>query len=141
MMEKKRKNNQTAEVVKEFLDYGWDIAISIYMLLILAVLPFYFEEGYAHIGTDKAMFFRGTILRIAWLVLPLLVVTLSWKGVLCLQKCRKSTPKDLWLKCKEYCRREFSVTDIFMAAYGLCVVFSYCFTRYKEEALWGTSGW
>ena len=141
IMKNKGKNNQTREVLKEMLEYGWDITISIYMLLILAVLPFYFEEGYAHIGTDKAMFFRGTILRIAWVVLPLLVVTLSWKGYMCLQKCRKSTPKDLWLKCREFCRQEFSVTDLFAISYGVCVVLSYCFSRYKSEALWGTSGW
>lgn len=140
-MKKKSKKNQTTEVLQELLDYGWDIAISIYMLLILVVLPFHFEEGYAHIGTDKAMFFREIILRFSWVVLPLLAVTLICKGCILVHKYGRSDSRTIWLKCKEYCRQQFSVTDIFAAAYGLCVVLSYCCSRYKEEALWGTSGW
>jgi len=140
-MKMKSQKNQTAQVLKELLDYGWDIIISIYMLLILVVLPFYFEEGYAHIGTDKAMFFRGIILRFSWVVLPFLAVTLIRKVYQCLQKYRGWNKGMQWCKFKEYCRQEISLTDFFAAAYGLCVVLSYCFSHYKEEALWGTSGW
>lgn len=164
-MKKNRENrnkNQIAEVLKEILEYAWDITISIYMMLILVVLPFYFEEGYAHIGTDKAMFFRGTILRFAWVVLPLLAVTLickavevwqavkarktvevrqtvrAWKAA---EPCQAVKPRQAWEKIRAYCRENCSATDYFAAAYGICVVLSYCFSRYKEEALWGTSGW
>lgn len=158
-MKKNRENrnkNQIAEVLNEILEYAWDITISIYMMLILVVLPFYFEEGYAHIGTDKAIFFRGTILRFAWVVLPLLAVTLIRKVVEACQtvKTQKTMETRLnveawkavevrqaWEKIKTYCRQNCSVTDYFAAAYGICVVLSYCFSRYKEEALWGTSGW
>lgn len=138
---KQEERHKPSEILKEIMDYGWDVTISIYMLLILVVLPFYNEEGYAHIGTDKATFFMGTIRRFSWVVLPLLAATLIWKGYLCLQKYRGSAPGERRLKCSMYCRREISVTDIFVAAYGICVMLSYCFSRYKSEALWGTSGW
>ena len=82
------------------------------------------------------MFFRGTILRFSWVVLPLLALTLLWKLVEASWTLRLT-----WEKVKVYCRKRCSVTDYFAAAYGVCVVLSYCFSRYKSEALWGTSGW
>lgn len=34
-----------------------DYTICIYLAIMLTVFPFYNEEGYSHIGTDKSVFF------------------------------------------------------------------------------------
>lgn len=42
------------QIFRTILDYS----ICICLLVLLAVFPFYNEEGYDHIGTDKSTFFR-----------------------------------------------------------------------------------
>ena len=37
------------------LDYG----VQVYLICMLLLFPLYFQDGYAHIGTDKAVFLSG----------------------------------------------------------------------------------
>ena len=55
-----------------FWQYLLDYIICIYMLLIIVVLPFYNEEGYQHIGTDKHKFFRACFTYTGYALFPVL---------------------------------------------------------------------
>ncbi|MBO5488251.1 MAG: hypothetical protein J5988_15220, partial [Eubacterium sp.] len=107
------------------------------MLLILVALPFYNEEGFTHIGTDKSMFFRACAVRCGWILVPVLCVVLIMKLVVFLKK----PDKDIKATAVDFFKNNMSVTDYFALAYGVAVVISYAFTSYKEEAWWGTTGW
>lgn len=147
---KKAKKNQIesySQSFYRFCSYLLDFIICVYMLLILVALPFYNEEGYAHIGTDKAMFFRDIAVKCGTLLLPVLVLVLVFKFILFWQQSVEAGKRgkecfgQLWLACKDFCRKELSYTDYFAFAYGAAVVLSYVCSPYKEEALWGTAGW
>lgn len=151
---KKKKTESVCETFYLFWGYLLDLLICIYMLLILVVLPFYNEEGFTHIGTDKAMFFRNAALRCGMVLMPVLVLFLAFKLVLFFMQQgeepgiarggkgkRKDGVKALWLAVKTYCKNEMSATDRFALAYGVAVILSYVFSAYQEEALWGTTGW
>lgn len=111
-------------LLRTILDY----IICIYLILMLAVFPFYNEEGYSHIGTDKSIFFcrlgvgTGKILTIP-LVLYLIVNFVNL------------------VRKKQKFHIKISSTDIFALIYCGALLLSYAFTDYREEALWGTRGW
>lgn len=135
---KKKKTESVCETFYLFWGYLLDLLICIYMLLILVVLPFYNEEGFTHIGTDKAMFFRNAALKCGMAIVPVLVLFLVFKLVLFFLETPK---KSVWSAIREYCKKEMSVTDWCALAYGVAVILSYLFSAYREEALWGTTGW
>lgn len=119
--------NLTLRVVMEYM-------ISIYLLLILAVLPFYNTEGYSHMGTDKATFFdKVSAFAGKAMLLPLLVYIVI--GLLLLIKNREKTKITDWIK------KEISLTDGFAFLYGVALFLAYFSSKYKDEALWGTQGW
>ena len=119
--------NLTLRVVMEYM-------ISIYLLLILAVLPFYNTEGYSHMGTDKATFFdKVSAFAGKAMLLPLLVYIVI--GLLLLIKNREKTQIIDWIK------KEISLTDGFAFLYGVALFLAYFSSKYKDEALWGTQGW
>lgn len=119
--------NQVLKVVLEYM-------ISIYLLLILAVLPFYNTEGYAHMGTDKATFFdKVSAFAGKAMLLPLLAYIVI--GLLLLIKKREKTKITDWIK------KEISLTDGFAFLYGAALFLAYLSSDYKDEALWGTQGW
>lgn len=144
---KKQKTESFAQSIHLYSKYLLDLLVCIYMALILVVLPFYNEEGYTHIGTDKAMFFRQIGVKCGMLLMPVLVVVLSlqfilfWKEATHAGKRGKAIWQQLGLVCKEFCRKELSCTDYFAIFYGVAVILSYICASNKEEALWGTSGW
>ena len=108
---KHKKAESVAETLCSFSGFLCDIVISVYMIVILMVLPLY-NKGYARIGTEKETFFLKTMTYGAKTLLP---VFLLWKNL--------------------------SVTDRFAVFYGIAVLVSYLFTNYREEALWGTASW
>ena len=132
MSSKLSKKQQTTEsaltTFRKYCGYLLDGAISIYLVLIIAVMPFYNEEGYAHIGTDKAAFFRTVSLNGAKVILPLLAV---WLILLAVEKIRK----------KEHFQVKLSVTDGFALLYVFSLILSYLCSDYKTDALWGALGW
>lgn len=139
-MAKNTKGKKTVESVAEtlcsFSLFLCDIVISVYMFVILAVLPLY-NRGYAQIGTDKENFFIKTMTYAGKCLLPVFVLWLIFRLIVAKQKQEfpnlRASLESLW--------KNLNATDKFAALYGISVVLSYVFTRYREEALWGTASW
>ena len=56
----KKKTESVEETLCSFHGFLCDIVISVYMCVVLLVLPLY-NKGYAQIGTEKENFFRKTM--------------------------------------------------------------------------------
>lgn len=131
----KKEVRAAAVTLQRYTGMILDAVICIYMLLNFVVMPFYYQEGYTHIGTDKSVFFFKAAIRTGKIAVPLLILHLllltiaSWR--------KKGNASRLGAFIKE----NASVTDLFAAAYGVSVLLSYAFSRYKSNALWGSSGW
>lgn len=134
--DRKKAVKTAAETLCGFCGALCDIGISIYLYVVLAVLPLY-NKGYAQIGTDKENFFIKTLTYTGKGLLPLFLLWLVLRVITAMQKKElpgiRAIPGTLW--------RNLSTTDKFAALYGISVVLSYAFTRYREEALWGTASW
>ena len=133
---KHKKAESVSKTLCSFSGFLCDIVISVYMIVILMVLPLY-NKGYARIGTEKETFFLKTMTYGAKTLLPVFLLWLLFRLVTAVQK--KELPKftewpaGLW--------KNLSVTDRFAVFYGIAVLVSYLFTNYREEALWGTASW
>lgn len=132
----RKKEARTAAVtLQKYTRILLDVVSCVYILLILVVMPFYHQEGYAHIGTDKSTFFFKAGIWMGRIAVPLLALHLILLAVASWRK--KGNASRLW----EYVKANASVTDRFAAAYGVVLLLSYAFSRYKSEALWGAPGW
>ena len=133
---RKKEVESVAETLGGFAGFLCDMGISIYLCVILVVLPLY-NRGYAQIGTDKENFFIKTLTYAGKGLLPLFLVWLILRVITAVQKKElpqlRAIPGSLW--------KALNTTDRFAALYGIAVVLSYVFTRYREEALWGTASW
>ncbi len=141
----KRKQKNKPDLltdVSQMMGLGVSMAVAIYMMLMIVVLPFYFTDGYAGIGTDKFNFFyKGTcIMGIFFLLfwVPYIVTKIMiWKraggAALIKQELLKGYEK-------------LSVTDWFVFGYGVAVSLSYLFSPYKVgtdfgDAFMGVNRW
>ena len=132
---KKKTKKHFTDSVQSFLAALLDYVICLYIMLMLAVFPFYNEEGYAHIGTDKSTFFcRLSTNAGKILVVPLLLYLFLAFFV----HLRDRTKADFR---KKKIRDYVTPTDFFAAFYGIALLLSYVLTNFKEDALWGTKGW
>ena len=132
---KKRTGKHIMDNVQNFLEALLDYTVCLYIMLMLAVFPFYNEEGYTHIGTDKSTFLcRLSINAGKILVVPLLLYLLVSFIVYIRDK------KEAY-SLKEMMRERISLTDIFAAVYCIALLLSYALTDYRENALWGARGW
>ena len=64
---------------------GWirtliDYFICAYIVVITAVLPFYSENGYSYIATEKSLFFRRVSIQMGKAVLLLLFIYIVFSG-------------------------------------------------------------
>ena len=106
---KHKKAESVAETLCSFSGFLCDIVISVYMIVILMVLPLY-NKGYARIGTEKETFFLKTMTYGAKTLLPVFLLWLLFRLVTAVQK--KELPKftewpaGLW--------KSLSVTDRFI---------------------------
>lgn len=114
-----------------------DVLVSLYMVVLMVILPLYSaESGYRRIGTDKCLFFRSVSVNACKIILPLTVVCLLGLAV-------------QWFRAKgrdRVPRPELSVTDLSALVYLTAVVGSYLHTSFREETAWGdtfygTYGW
>ncbi|MDR2043840.1 MAG: O-antigen ligase family protein [Clostridium sp.] len=79
-----KKAAVSARILRSFGRTAWlallrryiHATLCVYIFLILVVMPFYYEEGYAHIGTDKHTFFKNSSLYAAYVLLPLTLLYL-----------------------------------------------------------------
>lgn len=111
--------------LKKLIDY----TVCVYLILIMAVMPFFNRNGYSHIGTDKSFFFDTISVYIGRVLVPVTVIYL----ILLILNLRS----EAWKRLKEH----LSVTDLFAAGYGLILLVSYLCSDYKTDALWGARGW
>ncbi len=145
-LKRKRKKKETVwSAGKKFTGYVLDGGISIFMLILIVVLPFYFEEGYSYIGTNKSYFFRNVGIYGCLFLAPLLVLYLIFT-VVEKRQSRPKTERDTESKCTwkrfvQISRQNLSVTDGFALLYGVSLLLSYVCSDYKDSALWGATGW
>lgn len=137
-----RETETIAMSLYKFCRFMTDALISIYMLLILVVMPFYYTEGHLYIGTDKSRFFRYWSMNIGRVLAVTLICYLITALMVLYQNHRKTwrsylTASKLW----ELAKQTFNLTDVFVGAYGISLILSYGFSSYKEDALWGAGGW
>ena len=133
---------------KDVLHTALDILISLYMLLILVVLPFFNRQGFLYIGTDKAYFFLQCSVRTGKVIIPVLVLYLAAKAaVFAWEKKQKSgeagrkSTKSGSVRGKGIERGYGSITDAFALLYGISVLLSYVCSEYRDTALEGSQGW
>ncbi|MBQ7775084.1 MAG: O-antigen ligase family protein [Lachnospiraceae bacterium] len=139
---KKKKQNRQIELLQDirgFLAGVLDGLVSIYMLLIIVVMPFYFTDGYSKIGTNKYEFFYGVSSKMSWLVLPIVAIYIVFCLLLYLREEKKPIEKKGLLKT-------LSLTDWCALGYGLVTVVSYLCSEYREatpygDAWKGSNGW
>lgn len=130
---KKQQTESIPESIGFFLAWILRVFTSIVLILIIAVMPFYFQEGYTHIGSDKSYFFRSGAKMLGKLILPVLLLWMACFLAAAFLRRHKGMLRE-W-------RQSFSVTDCFAFFYGLSAIFSYACSHYKSTALWGTKGW
>lgn len=134
--DKREKDIRTAVVtLQKYAHIVLDVVICVYMLLILVVMPFYNQEGYIHIGTDKSAFFFKVSAVVGKIAIPLLIfylilsVRISWKK------------RGNAARLRQFLKENMSLTDFFAGAYVISLLLSYLFSRYKSDALLGAAGW
>lgn len=112
-------------VLKPVIDY----AICAYLVLILAVMPFYNQAGYKRIGTDKSFYFNAVTVFMCRTLMPAVAVYLI--AILISKK------REFWNRL----RRDVTLTDLFAAGYALALLVSWLLSEYRSDALWGAKGW
>lgn len=148
MSKKKRSKNTGKKIQKKAARQGGQIADSllagamamfscIWLLLILVIMPFYNQQGYAHIGSDKSYLLRMSGKRMGMLLLPVFCAWLVCRAATVFRERRLA--KEALLQKKDL--RIFSAVDVFAALYAFSVLISYACSGYRETALWGTKGW
>ncbi|MCR5719375.1 MAG: O-antigen ligase family protein [Lachnospiraceae bacterium] len=105
------------------------LATGLYTAFILLLMPFYFTEGFCHIGTDKSDFFVKLTKTAAWVFVPMLLLCLGL--VIADTLINKKSIKDWKIK----------LPDIFVFMYGVSIILSYFLSDYREEALFGAVQW
>lgn len=100
--------------------------IYVFLFFLVLVYSLYAPEGYIQIATNKYLFYRKLCLITAAVMIPSAL----------LYYMAPPHRKNLWRVAED-----ISATDIFVLLYLLVNIISFVGTQYREEALWGTSGW
>ena len=132
---------------KEFDIAGFMLSLvaDVYILLILAGMPFYFTEGYGRIGTNKYQFFHSVTTSVGWIFIFVLVLALLVK--ICETVGRSKGVKGLNLQTVVgTIRKKMSLTDWFAVIYGVALGLSYLHTEYRGDTAYGnawsgSNGW
>lgn len=140
MSVKKHRSAESVEVtIARYLRLILSAGVMVYLFLVLAVMPFYNQEGYSHIGSDKSYFFRtytGYAAKI------LLVVLIPYWVCLLVGFLRRTSGTPFLQRLRTGIRGfRLNITDICALCYACVTVISYLCSDYRETALWGTSGW
>lgn len=136
VISKKRKQKKQPDLltdVSQLLELGLRMAVTFYMLLMIVVLPFYFTDGYAQIGTDKFNFFyKGTCI-------VGIIFFIFWVGYM-VTKAAIDKREGGFAKIKAeliHLPEKLSITDRLVLGYGVVVLLSYLFSDYKAGADFG----
>lgn len=104
---------------------------SAYLLIFFCVYPLYMPDGYENIGEDKYGFFLY--------VSAAALIIMGICGILYLIMRLSENGPDKRAYLVDWDR--VSLTDLLVLLYAVTVFWSYIFTDYRKEALWGTDGW
>ncbi len=111
----------------------------LYVILIILVMPFYFEDGYFNLTFAKVRFLwvTGGILLFA--------AFLSYIFEKIYYKVTDFHTADVVENCKSFSAKikdiKFSILDIAMVLFLCSVVFSGLVSKTPKEAFWGSRGW
>ncbi len=135
---KQKKKPDLIQDIQGLFQEILNIIVSLYMLLSIVVMPFYFTDGYARIGTNKYEFMYGAATKVGMVFLPVLCMYAGFMLYTCLWQKRLKEKLAFW--------RSFSVTDWCALGYAVVVVISYLCSDYKDasmvgDALKGAKGW
>ena len=132
---------------KEFNIAGFMLSLvaDVYILLILAGMPFYFTDGYGRIGTNKYQFFHGVTVAMGWVLLFVLAFVLLTE--ICERMGRSKRVRQLEkASVIAVIRKSMSRTDWFALGYGAALTLSYLHSAYRDETPYGdawagSNGW
>lgn len=97
-----------------------------YLFLMLCIYPFYFENGYYDIGVAKNNFF-------CMVSVLTFIITVIVTGVYIYDLKKRKKP---FIE-----KKNISITQKLLLAYMTVVFFSFLFSSYRDEVLWGAEGW
>lgn len=121
-MEKPEKRWNIKNILRLFCSAG----VYVFLFFLILVYSLYAPEGYIQIATNKYLFFRKLCLITAAVMVP---AVLLYCAVPPYNKSGRRAADNI------------SATDIFVFLFLLVNIISFAGTEYREEALWGTSGW
>lgn len=102
------------------------VGVYLFLLVFMVLYVFYAPEGYIQIATNKYRFYRKLVLITGGIMIPL--IALQYLSALRKRTYGSGKPR-------------ISSTDVFLLSFLVINCISFFLTPYKEEALWGTSGW
>ena len=73
--DRKKEARALAATFQRYTCIMLDVVACVYILLILVAMPFYHQEGYTHIGTDKSVFFFKAGISVGKIAVPRLTVS------------------------------------------------------------------
>ena len=112
--------------MKNILRLFCGAGVYVFLFFLVLVYSLYAPEGYIQIATNKYLFYRKLCLITAAVMIPAAL----------LYYMAPPHHKSVWRVVDN-----ISATDIFVLLYLLVNIISFVGTEYREEALWGTSGW
>ena len=126
----KRKIKKKANLWKDILwlfELGIDVVVDVYIFLMMVVLPFYFTDGYAKIGTDKYHFFSVVTCGAGMFFLLFFACYIVVKGII----LNKEGGVEQIKQQLHMLPQQLSITDWLMLGYGAVVILSFLFSDYK----------
>lgn len=132
MGESRTKKKASATRTKKWTDVKNNVGficsegVYIFLFFLVGIYSFYAPEGYIQIATNKYLFLKRLCLITAGVAAPLAILYYI------LPSGEKRGKK---------AAEKISVTDLLMFSYLCLNIITFCFSDYREEALWGTDGW
>lgn len=141
---KKRKGKGRSDPLPMKVQNGlrsvMDFIACVYLVLMIAVMPLYFRDGYSYIATDKAYFCHRINIYAFRALIPVSAVYLAGSLAAFLRRGRLT--KAVWLELLRKVWAKTALPDKFMGLYGIALIISYLCSDYKDTALWGEgNGW
>ena len=142
-IEKNYKNNIFRIYLPELEKY----AVFSYLFCMLGVFPLYYKEQYYKIGDTKFEFFWNSSLCFIGISMLFALVKIMLQV-----RTKEKSGKTKWVENANPDSRQkadflfqwlekLSSLDYGVLVYGICVVLSYGFSNFKEDALKGAAGW
>lgn len=112
--------------MKDILRLFCGACVYVFLFFLVFVYSLYAPEGYIQIATHKYLFYKKLCLLTAKVMIPAVLLY-----------CAVPPHK----KRGQGAIGAVSATDVFVLLFLLVNIISFFCTEFKEEALWGTSGW